>query len=435
MIQRSRKQFFPSPFALVIGLTVLCFLMVIIFGIKEEVSFGKRTLISLGYWQQGFFSLLTFTLQMIMILVFGYALAVFQPVHLFLKRIAHIPKNKTQGVLMTGIIAMVGGLLNWGFGLVIGALLARFVYVAAKEKGYNPNPALLAAAGYLGMAVWHGGLSGSAPLKVAEKGHFLEGKIGVIPISETIGSISNFWVSIGLVFVFALSLLVFSNSEKSAKIEIDAKPLKAILPGKRSYFAFIIGFAMVLIAFFNFVFGSVPELASVNINTINFLLFGLTLIAYQSMGQFKKAIGSGIKSSIDIFIQFPFYAGILGLMTHSGLLEEFSSGLVSNASQSTLPLISYVSAAAVNLIIPSGGGQFAVQGPIILDSAKAMGMSIGKMVLVFSYGDQISNLLQPFWALPLITITGVKAKDLFKYCLGLCLIGGIYLGMVVYFLA
>lgn len=370
-----------------------------------------------------------------MILVFGYALAVFQPVHLFLEKIAHIPNNKTQGVLMTGLIAMVGGLLNWGFGLVIGALLARFVYVAAKEKGHNPNPALLAAAGYLGMAVWHGGLSGSAPLKVAEKGHFLEGKIGVIPISETIGSISNFWVSIGLVFVFALSLLVFSKSEKSAKIEIDAKPLKAILPGKRSSFAFIVGFAMVLIAFFNFVFGSVPELASVNINTINFLLFGLTLIAYQSMGQFKKAIGSGIKSSIDIFIQFPFYAGILGLMTHSGLLEEFSSGLVSNASQSTLPLISYVSAAAVNLIIPSGGGQFAVQGPIILDSAKAMGMSIGKMVLVFSYGDQISNLLQPFWALPLITITGVKAKDLFKYCLGLCLIGGIYLGMVVYFLA
>lgn len=141
---------------------------------------------------------------------------------------------------------------------------------------------------------------------------------------------------------------------------------------------------------------------------------------------------TGLKVSADIFIQFPFYAGILGLMTQSGLLVQFSNQIVDFSSSANLPVFSFFSAGLVNALIPSGGGQWAVQGPVLMEAGKALGVSYEKLILAFSYGDQLTNLLQPFWALPLLAITGVKPKEMFKYCFLLCLVGTIYLTVVLY---
>ncbi|SIN69158.1 TIGR00366 family protein [Algoriphagus halophilus] len=432
MNQPNKRHIFPTPFVLVIGLTIFCFSWVVISEGESNQTFGEKLYSALDYWQSGFFGLLGFTVQMMMILVFGYALAIVEPVNRFLKAIASIPTNSTQAVFSTGLITMLAGLFNWGFGLIIGALLARYMSVGLAEKGLKSNTALLASAGYLGMAVWHGGLSGSAPLKVAEPTHFLVDQIGVIGMDQTVLSIYNIGVTAGLIIVFLGVLLVCDQFFTASLGKTKPKPMIPIKPGKTYQLGGVLGGVMLLVLGINYFLSSNPENSSINLNLVNFFLFGLTMLVYKSFKQFTKAVASGLKVSADIFIQFPFYAGILGLMTQSGLLVQFSNQIVDFSSSANLPVFTFFSAGLVNALIPSGGGQWAVQGPVLMEAGKALGVSYEKLILAFSYGDQLTNLLQPFWALPLLAITGVKPKEMFKYCFLLCLVGTIYLTVVLY---
>jgi short-chain fatty acids transporter len=231
MEREKLKEITISPFSLVIMLTILSLLLGITMGTSPELGLLDRTITTLQFWRQGFFGLLEFTLQMMMVLVFGYCLAIVKPVHSLLKKVSYIPQNQIQAVLLTALITCIAGLINWGFGLIVGAVLARFMTISQKEKGLPSNPVLLASAGYLGMAVWHGGLSGSAPLKVAEPDHFLVNSLGVIPISETIFSGFNIFVSGGLMIVFLLVLMLFSVLNMPKNIILNAHPLKPISPG------------------------------------------------------------------------------------------------------------------------------------------------------------------------------------------------------------
>ncbi|NVJ87062.1 MAG: short-chain fatty acid transporter [Algoriphagus sp.] len=423
---------FPSPFDLVLILSGLV-LVAAVFSLKSQGnSFGKSIEQSILFWKDGFFSLLEFTLQMMMILVFGYALAIAKPIHQLLRKIAQIPSNSIQAVLFTGIVTMLAGLLNWGFGLIVGALLARFVHLAMTEKNVPSNAALLASAGYLGMAVWHGGLSGSATLKVAEPNHFLANQIGQISVGETIFSWTNLGMTLGLILVFLATLYLLNRSSKNLESPSYSHPLRPIPPGESGQLGKWLGVFMIGV----FIWIGFREwqngIGFFNLNLMNFLLFGLTLLFYRDLKSFTEAVGEGIKSSSDIFIQFPFYAGILGMVTYSGLLEQLSSLFLDHANQDLLAPFTLFSAAFVNLLIPSGGGQWAVQGPIIMQVTQTLGMDVGKMILVFSYGDQISNLLQPFWALPLLSITGVKASQLIRYTGWLFVAGFLFLLLGVF---
>jgi short-chain fatty acids transporter len=411
-----------TPFSLVVWLTGLSLILGIAFGPESNLSVIDQTLVTLGYWKQGFFGLLEFTLQMMMILIFGYCLAVVKPVHLFLKKLSYLPKNQIQAVLLTVVITCFAGLINWGFGLIIGAVLARFMAVSQQEQGIPSNPVVLACAGYLGMAVWHGGLSGSAPLKVAETDHFLVNSLGVIPVSETIFSGFNFFMTAGLVFVFLVMLVIVSSSKTSEISITKAHPLLPIAPGPVMGLGTLVGYSILILALLTII-KSDSIWNVINLNFVIFLLFGLVLAAYRTLAQFTEAVGSGIKSSVDIFIQFPFYAGILGIMTNSGLIVKASDIVIASTPSELIPYFTLVSAAVVNLLIPSGGGQWAIQGPILAETALALDLPLGKMVMLFSYGDQISNLLQPFWALPLLAITGVSARALFKYSFFLFMAG------------
>lgn len=420
-----------SPFGLVLLLTLLSLILSVLSGNSKEYSLLERIVTSLQYWRLGFFGLLDFTLQMMMVLVFGYCLAVFKPVHAVLKRIAHVPKNQLQAVFLTALITCLSGLINWGFGLIVGAVLARFMAISLEEQRLPSNPVLLASAGYLGMAVWHGGLSGSAPLKVAETDHFLVNSLGVIPVSETIFSGFNIFVTGGLVVVFLAVLLLFSIIDKSNYMVLKANPLQPISPGSiwgSGSFVGIIILILCLVTAFN----ADSVWAVVNLNFVIFILFGFALIAYSALDQFTEAVGSGIKSSVDIFIQFPFYAGILGIMTSSGLILKASAFVLTSTPVEMIPYFALGSAALVNLLIPSGGGQWAIQGPILAETALSLNLPLGKMVMLFSYGDQISNLLQPFWALPLLAITGVSARSLFKYCFWLFVAGITFLSLSIF---
>jgi short-chain fatty acids transporter len=155
------------------------------------------------------------------------------------------------------------------------------------------------------------------------------------------------------------------------------------------------------------------------------------MLFHGSLAGFVKAIERAVGASAGIIIQFPLYAGIMGLMKYSGLAADFAMQLSSISNEFTFPILAFLSAAITNVFVPSGGGQWAVQGPVLMDAAQQLGVPIWKAVMAFAYGDQVTNMLQPFWALPLLGITQLKAREILPYTIKLMLLG---LGIFILFL-
>lgn len=421
-----------TPFGLVLLLTVISFGAAV--GVMDGGTLSRKSIFELAnYWYSGMFGLLAFTLQMMMVLSLGYALSVFGPVNRLLVHLSSLPKNLTGGVLSVASLTMLAGLFNWGFGLVIGAVFSRMVHEALVSKKLNSNGGLLAASGYLGMAVWHGGLSGSAPLAVADSGHFLKNQIGIISVDQSIFSEFNFKITGGLVVVFLLISFFLAKFSTEADSRYPGVSFKPIELGRQDQLGLIAGF-LVLLTLLMVTFGSeFGFLQRFSLNWVIFLFLGLVLIFYRSVANITESVGQGLKASVDIFIQFPFYAGILGILTGSGLIRDFSIFLQTHADAESFPLISFSAAALTNLLVPSGGGQWAIQGQIFMGASQSFELDLGKMVMVFSFGDQITNLLQPFWALPLLSITGVPIRRIFPYTLIYFLGGFCFLLLGIWF--
>ena len=158
-------------------------------------------------------------------------------------------------------------------------------------------------------------------------------------------------------------------------------------------------------------------------------MLGLAILLHGNIRSFLQATQEAIGDTAGILIQFPLYFGIMGIMTESGLIHRISDFFVAVSTERTFPVFTFFSAGLVNIFVPSGGGQWAVQGPIILEAAQRLGVSLPKAVLALSYGDQLTNMLQPFWALPLLGITRLKAREILPYTLLFMFVGGvIYLG-------
>ncbi|WP_230981344.1 TIGR00366 family protein [Echinicola salinicaeni] len=412
---------FPTPFDLALALSAISVLWAVMATKPVEDDFLSYSWQVLAYWKDGVWGLLEFTLQMVLILIFGHALAISKPVSNVLDAVASTVKNNTQAVLVTGISTLLAGYLNWGFGLVFGAILARRIGERTTFKRVKINYSLVSASGYLGMMIWHGGFSGSAPLKVAEKGHFLEGEIGVIPVSETILSAFNLRINLFLLIGLLIGLWLLSKKKYTYK-PVQDKGGRINFQGKDSL-GWIVGGIICVLAIGDFWTGTNLKLSFISLNYINFLLMGLGLLLHKSLNNYVRAIEVALKGAAGIVLQFPFYAGILGVFKSSGLLLLIAGYFVDISSPDTFPLLTFFSAAMINLFVPSGGGQWAVQGPVIVETASQMGLSVSKMIMVMAYGDQLTNMLQPFWALPLLAITGVLPKDLLRYTIYFFLVG------------
>ena len=121
------------------------------------------------------------------------------------------------------------------------------------------------------------------------------------------------------------------------------------------------------------------------------------------------------------------------MMTTSGLAAVISEGFVSISNEFTFPLFTFLSAGLVNIFVPSGGGQWAVQAPIMLEAAQTMDVSIPKTAMAVAWGDAWTNMIQPFWALPALAIAGLKAKDIMGYCVITLLVSGIVISVGLLF--
>lgn len=431
----------PNPLSIAFILSFLAFILVWFLGpgsLRENFSE------SIGYWTEGLWQapLLVFMVQMMLILVLGHSLALANPVKQLIQIILKLANNPAGLSAVVCFFSILVSFFNWGLGLVFGALIAKEAALKLQRGGFAFNYGVLGAAGYSGLMVWHGGLSGSAPLKVAEVGH-LEKLIGTtnlhtnlpqlpsfILIDETIFSPMNIATSLALLTLIPLVLFYLSRIAKPSQLQIE----KSLVPDtvqKKHFGAENIdhslyigrGIGLLILSINIFIAFQSKDLSFMSLNFINLSLLGMGLFLHGSINRFLAALDQAIGGAAGILVQFPLYFGIMGLMSNSGLISEMSEYFSEIATANSFPIFTFFSAGIINLFVPSGGGQWAIQGPILIETALKLDIPLGKAVMALAYGDQITNMLQPFWALPLLAITGLKAREIIPYTLLIMLAG------------
>ncbi|MCB9335233.1 MAG: short-chain fatty acid transporter [Flavobacteriales bacterium] len=443
------KYILPTPFTIAVILTFLTFLIALVVTTPPNISITSYSIDLLKYWEDGVWNsgLMVFALQMMLMLVLGHTLALTIPVNKIISSAVKSCDSTAKSAALVTFLTVLVSLFNWGLGLIFGAIFARKVAEHAKKNLIPLNYPLIGAAGYSGLMVWHGGLSGSSLAKVAENNHLKEmmnGILNEIQISslpekisywETVGSSMN--ISVMLLLVILLPLSMYWIGKKSKSIDFSISENKKNLATKENIIGaekldysrlFSILFGGIL---FVYIFHKIIVEYEWNVlefftpNNINLLLFALAIVLHKNFTSFLNAIDESISGASGILIQFPLYFGIMGIMRSSGLVNEISDFFVQISNSTTYPIFTFLSAGLVNIFVPSGGGQWAVQGPIIIQAATDLGLSLPKSILALAYGDQLTNMLQPFWALPLLGITELKAKEILPYTLFLMMIGGI----------
>lgn len=381
-----------------------------------------------------------FTTQMALVLVAGAALARAPWVSGALSALARWPRGSASAAALTAGVAMLAALLNWGFGLVVGAVLARAIGERMGREGRPLDYPLVGAAGYMGLLVWHGGLSGSAPLKVSQEG---PGGTAPIPLEQTIFSSLNLWLALALLLVVPLLLAAMAGRnrewppERLPRATTDDQPDD----GERwPVLGRLLALAVVLLGAVALWSRPGTGLSFLDLDAVIVLLLLSGLLLFGTPQCYGRAFSASAGEAGGILLQFPFYFGILGLLEASGLvalLAERSADLARGLSswgpslQWSFDLVTFLSAGMVNLFVPSGGGQWAVQGSIVAGACQELGLPLNRAVMALSYGDQWTNLLQPFWALALLGITGLKARDILGDTLVVLLASGLVIVLVL----
>ncbi|HMN05690.1 MAG TPA: TIGR00366 family protein [Flavobacteriales bacterium] len=393
-------------------------------------------------WGDGLSGLLAFMTQMCLILLLGHMLANTRPMRRLLVWLACVPTKTTTAYMFVFALAAVTSLINWGLGLVVGALLARETAVQARDRGMKVHFPLLVAAGYSGFVVWHMGYSGSGPLTAATPGSFLADALGgrTIPVSETTFAPWNMLAALGVIVVCALLLWWVAPKGDDRIVELPAgvasesladwKP-EVVTPADRldasRVLTMLVGLALVAYLVIHFSQGG-----TMTLDIVNWTFLALILLLVRSPFEIIHLTQNAAKHVGEILLQFPLYAGIMGMMASTGLITIFSNAFVAIAGPHSFGVLALLSAGLVNFFVPSGGGQFAVQGPIMLDAAAKLGVDPSIAIMAVAYGDQWTNMLQPFWALPVLAIAGLKMRDILGYTALTCLGSGVVMGVALW---
>lgn len=442
------QRFLPDAF-------VFCIILTIVVFIAAMPVAGMNPIEVANAWGSGVWGLLAFSMQMALVLVLGSALANAPAIKRIIVKLAGVPKKPAGAVAFVTIISAICCFINWGFGLIIGALLAK--EVAKKIKGLDYR--LIIAAAYSGFVIWHSGISGSIPLGMTALD--VDGTVAntggavteVVPTSQTIFSAWNLIMVVAVVVVVAI---VNAKMHPDAKdvVSIDPKLLedapeavetkakKDRTPAEKlensmilSYIVVVIGAVYLIYYFVNA--GSILNALSLNIVNLIFLILGIAF--HKTPIGYVKAIMESAESAGGIILQFPFYAGIQGMMVTAGsngvsLASAISNGFVSISTPRTFPVLCYLAAGIVNFFVPSGGGQWAVQGPIMMPAGLKLGVTPAVTAMGIAWGDAWTNMLQPFWALPALGIAGLGARDIMGYCAIVLIASGIVTALGFLFL-
>lgn len=454
------ERWMPSPFLFAILLTYVA-------ALAAFLSEGAgATEIALS-WNEGFWSLLEFAMQMVLILVTAFVVAYHPRVKTLIDRLVRVPNTGRQAVVLVGVVAMLAGWISWGFGLILGAIIAREMGKHADKNGMSVHYPLLAVAGYLGMSLtWGWGMSSSAGLLQATDGNvFMEAGVvdSVIPATEWVfhpyplilTGLSIIYASIMLYLLCPpkenargisryldlddSDLPVEDRTETTSpesqpdpapdggRIEDDPSPADRINNSK------LIGGTLALtgVALFGRSFFT-EGLGALDLNVLNFGFLMVGLVLYTSPIDYLEEFYDAVQSSAGIILQFPFYAGIIGIMEGTGLVDTITEFLLSIATPATFPVIAWITAGVLNLFVPSAGGEWTIIGGPMMTAGEELGIPHGQTIASYGVGDAHTNLLNPFWAIPLLAITGLRAREMFGYAITMMLLLIPFLAVALY---
>ena len=432
------QKYLPEPFIFAIILTFVAIL------VAMPVCHQSITEVVVN-WGGGVWNLLGFSMQMALVLVTGATLAAAPLIKKGISRLASMPKTPAGAIALVTGVSAVACWLNWGFGLIVGAIFAK--EIAKKLQGVDYR--LLIASAYSGFVVWHAGISGSIPLKMAsDVNELVKDTNGVITSAIPIGNTILDPHNIIMVVIVTIALVVINSlmHPKTGIVTIDPALLQdddvethghtsnenashktpaMKLENSRLLSALLalLGLSFLIISLFfkhkSFDLGSVILL---------FLFLGIVLhktpIAY--VRSFAKSVGG----AAGILLQFPFYAGIMGIITGVGesgicLGTVVSEAFINISTSTTYPIYTFLCAAILNMFVPSGGGHWAIQAPIMFAAGEALNVDHGLTGMAIAWGDAWTNLIQPFWALPALAIAKLNAKDIMGFCLIDLVVSGI----------
>jgi short-chain fatty acids transporter len=421
------ERFIPSALVFAIVLTFVVAILALLLTDTGPVEVTRG-------WGEGLSGLLEFMTQMALILLLGHTLANTGPVRRLLSSLGGLPRTALQGYLFVFAVAAVASLITWGLGLVVGVLLAVEVARQGREKGLELHFPMLVAAGYSGYVIWHMGYSGSGTLTAATEGSFIAEQLGeTVPIAETTFAWWNILAIVATILAVGIGLALVAPRAGDRIIEMKADARydddiaiddEVVTPADRvdasRVLTLLVGLALVAYLVIHYADGGTATL-----DVVNWTFLALIFLLVRSPLELIALVKNAASNVGEILLQFPLYAGIMGIMATSGLITVFSDFIVDTAGPSTFGVLAFLSAGVVNFFVPSGGGQFAVQGPVMLDAGARLGVDPSVTIMAIAYGDQWTNMIQPFWALPVLAISGLKIRDILGYTLVTLLASGV----------
>ena len=428
------RHYLPDAYLFAILLTFLSSVLALTF-----TAAGFTKLIT--SWGNGIYGIVAFAFQMILILVTGHCLALTPVMNRLLVAIAGIGNTPVKAGMIVAFVAGICSFINWGFGLIVGGLLA--LQVAKKTR--NADFAFLIASAYSGYVVWHLGLSGSVELVIATAKHpqnFIEQLTGaVVPVSQSIFQPFNLIPAFLLIVTIPILMALIHPREDEIKtipeerltelcgdcphIERPANPTLAERIDHSSVINMIFGLMGLIYLYFHFS----TKGFDLNLNVVIFIFFITGVILHGKPVNYIKAVNTAIKGAGGIALQFPLYGGIQGIMVGTGLAKVIAGWFVVMATPETFYLLQFWAAGVINMFIPSGGGQWAAQGPITIEAVKLMGVDPVRSAMTVAWGDSWTNMIQPFWALPLLGLAGLSARDIMGYTTVTLLYSGLVLSL------
>ncbi len=402
------------------------------------------------HWGGGVWNLLSFAMQMALVLVCGSALAAAPAIKRGIDALARIPKTPAAAIALVTVVSALACWLNWGFGLIIGVVFAKAIARQLAGVDYR----LLIASAYSGFVVWHAGMSGSIPLTLATEGEVAkvtQGTLDItVPASQTIFDMHNL-VMVLLVIVAITVANTLMHPKKGAVtvdpalLEEDTKDLKNTknltdpTPAQRLENSPILSWMIALLLAAYVVVKLGFRGGSLDLGTVIMIFLSLGLMLHGSPVAYVRAFGKATTGAAGIILQFPLYAGIMGIITGVGesgvsMGNLIAQGCIDISTPVTYPLLTFLFAAVLNMFVPSGGGHWAIQAPIMLPAGAALGVDAGLTGTAIAWGDAWTNLIQPFWALPALAIAKLSARDIMGYCLVDLLITGVIIcgGLVIW---
>ena len=402
------------------------------------------------HWGDGVWNLLEFAMQMALVLVCGSTLAAAPVIKRAINAMARLPQSAPAAIALVTVVSALSCWLNWGFGLIVGVVFAKAIARQRSDVDYR----LLIASAYSGFVVWQAGLSGSIPLTMATPGEALSmatsgALTDPVPLAQTIFDWHNLvtvlFVIIGITVANTLmhpkqgiltverSLLKDDDNTVTDNAESPKTPAQQLERSK--LLSWLV--ALMLVAYL--IIHLIVRDATLDLGGVIMIFLALGLVLHSTPLDYVRAFGKATTGAAGIILQFPFYAGIMGIVTGVGLSGISLGGVLAEAciqisNPVTYPLLTFLCAAVLNLFVPSGGGHWAVQAPVMFTAGASLGVDPGLTGMAISWGDAWTNLIQPFWALPALAIARLNAKDIMGYCLIDLLITGVIIcaGMLIW---